>query len=1237
MTDISETVLSPPSVAVASAAPPSVIYERALTLAAMGLYKEAIKALRDISIRAPEHGPGWQKFAELLRLAGKDQEASDASARAVGLGPLWPPPRDERTPAEILAAEQELRKRISEFADPDQQWRPLQDHLREHETDVAAMRLLACMAADAGNAVVARNLLQRALELAPRYERARKTFVSVLLDGSLYPRALEEIQHLLARAPDDVDSRTARADALRAIGDMEAAISILEELVRENPTIARLRCMYARVLRFAGRPEDSAREYRAALELRPGSGAAYAGLAKLRGEFLTSDDVAAMREHLRGRALDDDNRQQIQFALGQALERMGDFAGSFLAYQTRAALAKDPDYDITENIREIRRRCAVFTARTVARCAPETTSSGITPIFVVGMPRAGSTLVEQILASHSQVEGTLELPVLGAVINDLSRSRLLVTPQAYPERVADLTPEQLSELGARYIRDAAPYRKTGLPYFVDKRPWNWMEAGLIRMILPHAKIVDVRREPMAACFGMYKQDMDEALFTNDFNDSAQYYTEYVSTMRHYDKVMPGRIHLVHYRQLVEDTEAEIRRLLDFCGLPFEENCLRFWETSRSVATPSAEQVRRPIFREGLDQWRNFEPWLGPLKQALETASAADAPPQPEGYDLGLTLAAMSIYEDAIKELQAVTRRVPSHHGAWKKLAELLRLAGKDKQADDAEAKAIRSVGEATNWRPSRDVRTSKQLEAGKRALESSIADKDRAQQMAALRIHLTDYPADAAATYLLSGLESLDCDEFTAIALLERTLDLSPCWHAAREEFVAKLLNRREYARALEQAALLARDAIRIPAYQTLRAEVLENSGNISEAITIIEELLRDHPRSAGLWLRYGNLLRTTGKREESARAFRTCLEISPKIGDAYAALADLKGDLLTEADVNTIREKLADPSLEPAHRMRMHYALGHALERRGDFAASFASYQAAARLIRGSFLGRGEAYNEKANVERVHRMKRFFTARILSRSPASVPTQASVTPIFVVGMPRAGSTLVEQILGSHSRVEATRELSLIADIVRELAFGRRIKDRDAYPDCLRDMTAAQLAGLGERYIERAREFRHTDRPWFVDKRPWNWLDAGLIHLILPQAKIIDIRREPMSACFAMYKQQLPKDAAFSYDLGDLGRYYNIYLSLMEHWKQVMPGRIHFVQYERLVEDTENEIRRMLDYCGVPFEENCLRFWETDRAVLTPSAEQVRRPIYRDAVEQWRNFEPWLGPLKEALSQPPLA
>lgn len=269
-----------------------------------------------------------------------------------------------------------------------------------------------------------------------------------------------------------------------------------------------------------------------------------------------------------------------------------------------------------------------------------------------------------------------------------------------------------------------------------------------------------------------------------------------------------------------------------------------------------------------------------------------------------------------------------------------------------------------------------------------------------------------------------------------------------------------------------------------------------------------------------------------------------------------------------------------------------------------------------------------------VRSVKMVFNRENLSRlAPASAVSPD--TPIFVVGMPRSGSTLVEQILASHSRVEGIGERPLIGDIKRYLGHSRMLAVQNAYPECLLEMTQDQLAAIGTRLIAASRNYRRTDRPYFVDKRVWNWQDIGLIHLILPQAKIIDIRREPMAACFAMYKQMLPRDSCdFSYDFKKLGPYYNRYVRTMDQWQEVLPGRVHFVRYERLVEDTEGEIRLMLDYCGLPFEEGCLRFWELDRAIVTPSAEQVRQPIYRHAKEQWRNFEPWLGPLKEALAAP---
>ncbi|MEO8926749.1 MAG: sulfotransferase [Caulobacteraceae bacterium] len=1232
----------------AAAPPPARIYEQALTFAAMGLYEAATLALRDVTARAPGHAPAWDRLADLLRLAGKDKEADAAGARGGGQGAAWPPAADRRPLAEIDAAEHALRKRMAEIAAPPEQLKALRAQLRGHEIDVTAMRLLGRLEWRGGDLATARALFERALDLAPIYEGARADLAQLLQLLSEDARAVAQTARLVAQAPANVAYRALHADGLRAIGDLESAIPIMERLIGEEPTNARFRCVYAQALHFAGRREDSVREFRACLELQPDMGKAYWGLAELRGGFLTAGDIAAMRLLLRDTAQDKNSRMLMQYALGQALEQTGDLAGGFAAYEAGAGLARDiaasagAVYNPIWDADQIRRRRAVFSAPALAARAAPAARPDSTPIFVLGMPRAGSTLVEQILASHSRVEATMELPVLGNITRDLSLSRLMVTPDAYPECVNDLTSSQLAELGARYIEEAAAYRKTDRPYFVDKRPWNWLDAGLIGMILPHAKIIDIRREPIAACFAMYKQMLaNDATFSYDFNDLAHYYTQYVGMMAHYDRVMPGRIHFLPYARLVEDTETEIRSLLDYCGLPFEEGCLRFWENSRAVATPSAEQVRRPIFRDALEQWRKFEPWLGPLKDALRAAeAAAAAAPQPAGYEYALTLAAMSMHEAAIDRLRAITARAPTHPGAWRKLAELVRLAGQDKEADEASAAADRWAGAAAKWRPTHDARTQAQLEDAERAMHERSAGLDLTGQMDVLRRRLLENPTDAAAARLLSRLEWQDGDEETSLTLLERTLELSPLHHGARAELAFRLLSRSRFVRALEQTTTLIGGAPHVAEYRAIHSDALRAVGDFPAALAVTEALVREHPRQRSFWGGYGQLLQFVGRRDESARAFRTCLEISATMGEAYWGLADLKSGSLTQADVATMRAHLTEANLEPSSRMYMYYALGHALERAGDFAASFTAYLEGARLFRRSFVDRGQAHSEEGFIERVRGLKRVYTAQTLARraapaSASSAPTPIVPTPIFIVGMPRAGSTLVEQILASHSQVEGTRELPLIADIMRDLALSRRMITPNAYPDCVLDLTPARLAALGERYLEEARAYRRTDRPFFIDKRPWNWLEVGLIHLILPHARIIDVRREPMSACFAMFKQILFDGADFTYDLHDLGRYYSEYAGLMKHYEAAMPGRIHFLQYEQLVENTEGEVRRLLDYCGLPFESSCLRFWETERTVSTPSANQVRGPIFRDALEQWRNYEPWLAPLKAALSQPP--
>lgn len=625
-------------------------------------------------------------------------------------------------------------------------------------------------------------------------------------------------------------------------------------------------------------------------------------------------------------------------------------------------------------------------------------------------------------------------------------------------------------------------------------------------------------------------------------------------------------------------------------------------------------------------------------------STPEPAPEPDAgaaaqYELCLTLAAMGFHEAAIRGLRHLTARAPTHRRAWKRLAEFLRLEGRDSDAEAALAAASRVADEDDHWPRLVIRRSTEDFTSSERALQAQLQAVPLDGRMEVLHGLLQRNARFVVGMRALSQLELLAGDEQTAFCLLERALELAPGFLAARRDMVQLLMKWRSYAQALAHCEELMAQAPREVMHRALYADALRGVGRLDDAIKVNEDVMTEYPGNLGARAVYAQALHYAGRRDEAVRAFRHCIDQGSALGEAYWGLAELKGDFLSEADVAAMRAHVAADSLPPHERMLMQYGLGRVLERAGDYAGSFAAYAEGARLWREGARASGLAHDPDVASEAVRRQKRVFTPeRLASLAPgedaATAAARLGATPIFVVGMPRAGSTLVEQILGSHSLVEPTLELPVVGGMTRELAFSRAMLTPNAYPDCLLEMRSSARAVLGERFMALASAYRRTSLPWFVDKRPWNWLDIGLIHLMLPHAKIIDVRRAPMAACFGMFKQVLPTDAAFSYDLNQLGRYYAEYAHLMAHWQALLPGRIHFLSYESLVENTEAEIRAMLAFCGLPFEPGCLRFWESTRAVATPSAEQVRRPIYRDALEAWRPFEPWLGPLRAALEAP---
>jgi tetratricopeptide (TPR) repeat protein len=420
-------------------------------------------------------------------------------------------------------------------------------------------------------------------------------------------------------------------------------------------------------------------------------------------------------------------------------------------------------------------------------------------------------------------------------------------------------------------------------------------------------------------------------------------------------------------------------------------------------------------------------------------------------------------------------------------------------------------------------------------------------------------------------------------------------------------------------------DDPRNPAYRNLLAVTLSRIGEYARSSEIYDELLREYPGNSKVWLSYGHVLKTQGRQAECIDAYRKSIEFEPGFGEAYWSLANLKTFRFSDSDLSAVQLQLDGSGISSDDRLHMHFALGKAYEDEKSYPRSFEHY------ARGNDLYRAASqYSAEQTTTRVKRLKKILTRELFEqRAGSGCP---SPDPIFIVGMPRSGSTLLEQILSCHSKIEGTSELPVMISLAKELRGDADSKEIGAYAEVLASSSAAELLELGERYLEQARIHRKTERPFFIDKMPNNFMHIGMIQLILPNAKIIDARRHPLGCCFSNFKQHYARGQNFSYNLEDLGRYYRDYVELMQHYDEVLPpGRIHRVFYERTIADTESVVRDMLEYCGLEFEPECLSFYESERPVRTASSEQVRRPINTEGTEQWLHYDQWLDPLKREL------
>ena len=651
---------------------------------------------------------------------------------------------------------------------------------------------------------------------------------------------------------------------------------------------------------------------------------------------------------------------------------------------------------------------------------------------------------------------------------------------------------------------------------------------------------------------------------------------------------------------IETEVRRIRELIEHDGF------------AAALLAAQALLVEVPDNRDALYMSAIAQRYLRQLPDALATLSRLEElhPDYPRlhqerGYchvALGAAAAAMEAFEKAV-------HMSPCLPVSWKALHSLYRMAGREADAQRAAAQ-IESLA-----RLPPEIVTA----------YSMYADNELAEAERVLRQYLLTHAPQAEGMRLLAqiGLRMDAADD--AEVLLQEVVRLDPNYDAARYDYARALLRRNKHAHAgAELEALLKKEPLN-RSYRALLASVYAELGDYDRALPIYGDILKETPGDAELQLSIANGLKTLGRTQAAVEGYRAAAAARPYYGEAYWSLANLKTFRFNDAEITRMREEEASPRVKPEDRYHLCFALGKAFEDADRYAESFDYYE------RGNALKRSELRYRPEPLEHGARLQASLCTREFFASRQGVGC-ASAAPIFIVGLPRSGSTLLEQILASHSQIEGTMELADVPRLVQDLA-GRTIgASQPGYPAILAELDADDFRRCGEAYLAHTRLYR-AGKPFFTDKMPNNFRHLGLLHLMFPNAKIIDARRDALACCFSNFKQLFSSGQQFTYSVEDITRYYRMYVELMAHWDEALPGRVLRVRYEDVVDDLEGSVRRILDYCKLDFEPACIEFHKTERRIHTASSEQVRSPINRDGVDRWRRFEPWLEPFKRALGE----
>ena len=601
------------------------------------------------------------------------------------------------------------------------------------------------------------------------------------------------------------------------------------------------------------------------------------------------------------------------------------------------------------------------------------------------------------------------------------------------------------------------------------------------------------------------------------------------------------------------------------------------------------QLRRP---------QEAQTWYGKVLKNFN-----DFPRALEG--MGLALLADSRPKEAVDFLHKAVDAAPKRSMTHTALSRALAEAGHAAESEQALRKAL-----------TLDPRKAALAEAEQAQLKGRLEQAEKI-----LRDSLARDPDNPQALRMLANL-ALDANRFKAAhRMLQRAVELNPAFALAWNDLANLYMKQDRYEKALETVQRAIDVDAKMAHSYVMRGNILTKAQRHEEALLAYQQALDVNPANPGALSGMGHVLKTIGRQDESIEAYRQCIAAHPSFGEAYWSLANLKTFKFDEEEVKVMAAMVEEKTLHDEPKINFYLSLGKHYENEKDYKRAFE------QIRLGNELRRGHEIYDPVQTQVIHdRIIKVFQPQFLASHDGWGDPDPS--PILVVGLPRSGSTLIEQILASHSMVEGTMELP---DLSRSIgALNKSSKGKAEYPEAVLKLDQEQIRALGQGYLESTRRYR-TDKPHFIDKMPNNFASIGFLHLILPNAKVINARRHPLDSCLGCYKQLFFKGQSWTYDLFEIGQYYLQYQRIMDHWHEVLPGKVLDVHYEQLVLDQETQTRRMLEYLGLPWEDQCLRFYETERAVNTASSEQVRQPIYTDALNFWRHYESQLGELIEIL------